>query len=91
MLLRAAKELRVDLRLSWMVGDILDDIEAGHLAGCHTVLIDNGNETKWEFSQARRPDHYAPTLAQAARMIVSVPLRIQERVTPDNRLQRGQP
>ena len=91
MLLRAARELGVDLRLSWMVGDILDDIEAGNLAGCRTVLVDNGNETKWEFSQTRKPDHYAPNVAQAARMIVSVPLRIHERVAPDSRWQGGRP
>ena len=30
-----------------MVGDILDDVEAGRRAGCRTVLLDNGNETEW--------------------------------------------
>jgi len=91
MLLRAAKDLQVELRLSWMVGDILDDVEAGKIAGCRTILIDNGNETQWEFSQTRTPDHYAPTLAQAARMIVSVPFRITERAPADQFSQGGRP
>ena len=44
MLRRAARNHGVDLSRSWMVGDILDDVEAGRAAGCTTVLIDNGNE-----------------------------------------------
>lgn len=47
MLLRAAQEHQIDLRASWMIGDILNDIEAGNRAGCHTILIDNGGETEW--------------------------------------------
>ena len=46
MILRAAEDHAIDLERSWFVGDILDDVEAGRLAGCRTVLIDNGNETR---------------------------------------------
>lgn len=68
---RAAREHDIDLARSWLVGDILDDIEAGHRAGCKGVLIDNGNETEWQISHWRRPDHFASDLLQAARIIVS--------------------
>lgn len=44
MLLRAAGELAIDLRRSWFLGDILDDVEAGNHAGCRTVLVDLGTE-----------------------------------------------
>lgn len=44
LLLQAALELDIDLAHSWMVGDILDDVEAGNLAGCHTVLVDLDTE-----------------------------------------------
>ena len=44
MLLRAARELDVDLEQSWFVGDILDDVEAGNRAQCRTVLVDLGTE-----------------------------------------------
>ncbi|MDF3038034.1 MAG: family hydrolase [Thermomicrobiales bacterium] len=44
MLLRAAAERDIDLPRSWMIGDILDDIEAGNRAGCRTVLVDLGTE-----------------------------------------------
>jgi D-glycero-D-manno-heptose 1,7-bisphosphate phosphatase len=71
MLLRAADEHGIDLAQSWMVGDILNDIEAGRRAGCRTVLVDNGNETEWEMSALRAPDLTAPDLYAAAAMIAA--------------------
>lgn len=72
LILRAAREQRIELRHSWMIGDILDDIEAGRRAGCRTVLIDNGGETEWLWSPLRTPHHWAHDLAQAAQIITSV-------------------
>ena len=56
---RAAREHGIDLAASWMVGDILDDVEAGRRAGCRTVLLDNGNETEWHVTPERVPHHVA--------------------------------
>lgn len=69
MLLRAAHEHGIDLEQSWMIGDILNDVEAGRRAGCRTVLIDNGNETEWQMSPLRTPDLSAPNLYMAALQI----------------------
>ncbi len=71
MLIQAAQEHGIDLTASWMIGDILHDIEAGKRAGCRTVLIDNGNETEWELSDLRTPDLVAPDLYAAAQLIKS--------------------
>ncbi|NEX60371.1 D-glycero-alpha-D-manno-heptose-1,7-bisphosphate 7-phosphatase [Noviherbaspirillum galbum] len=71
MLLRAAKEHGIDLSQSWMIGDILHDVEAGRRAGCRTVLIDNGNETEWKLSPLRTPDAKAADLHEAARFIAA--------------------
>jgi histidinol-phosphate phosphatase family protein len=71
MLLRAASELGLDLGASWLVGDILDDVEAGRRAGCRTVLLDNGHETEWRRGPQRRPDGVAATLDEAARFILT--------------------
>lgn len=68
---RAAHEQAVSLARSWMVGDILDDIEAGRRAGCRTVLVDNGNETEWRTSEKRRPDLVACNLRHAAELILA--------------------
>jgi D-glycero-D-manno-heptose 1,7-bisphosphate phosphatase len=70
LLRRAARRHRVRLECSWMVGDILDDVEAGRRAGCRTVLIDNGNETEWRMSAERKPDRIAADLAHAAALIL---------------------
>jgi D-glycero-D-manno-heptose 1,7-bisphosphate phosphatase len=56
MLLRAARRHGLDLARSWMVGDTLDDVEAGRRAGCRTVLFDSGGETVWRRSPWREPD-----------------------------------
>lgn len=39
MLLDAARALGIDPAQSWMVGDTPRDVEAGHRAGCRTVLL----------------------------------------------------
>lgn len=70
MLLLAAAEHGIDLTQSWMVGDILDDVECGRRAGCRAVLIDNGNETEWQWSEVRTLHLVAPDLAAAAAMII---------------------
>lgn len=66
---RAAREQDVDLAASWMIGDILDDVEAGRRAGCRTVLLDVGNETEWRVSGRRFPHHVVASLRQAAALI----------------------
>jgi D,D-heptose 1,7-bisphosphate phosphatase len=71
LLLRAAREHGIDLRSSWMIGDILHDVEAGNRAGCRTVLIDNGNETEWRLGPRRIPTRMAPDLYAAAVLIAS--------------------
>lgn len=70
MLMRAAREHGLRLSSCWMVGDILDDIEAGRSAGCRTVLLDNGNETEWELTARRVPHNVARDLARAAAQIL---------------------
>lgn len=47
MLLQAAKEHAVNLRKSWMVGDSVYDIVAGHKAGCKTILVANLPESSY--------------------------------------------
>lgn len=71
LLLQASVEHGIDLRASWMIGDILHDVEAGNRAGCRTVLLDNGNETEWRLGPRRVPTRMAPDLYAAAVLIAS--------------------
>ncbi|MGH6647932.1 D-glycero-alpha-D-manno-heptose-1,7-bisphosphate 7-phosphatase [Aquabacterium sp.] len=77
MLRQAASAHHIDLPSSWMIGDILDDVEAGHRAGCRSVLMDVGNETEWRMSPLREPCIKAKTLLEAAEAILAA-----EPVTP---------
>ena len=71
MLLRAVQELALDLKSSWMIGDNLTDVQAGHRAGCRTVLI---GRMKCELchlmeDQATVPDIIASNLVEAFELI----------------------
>ncbi len=68
---RALREHGADAASSWMVGDILDDVEAGRRAGCRTVLVDVGNETEWVDGPMRRPDITVRSLHAAAEAILA--------------------
>lgn len=68
MLLDAAASLNLDLSRSWMVGDRWGDIDAGHAAGCRTILIDWGYE---ERASAHRPDFTVKSFEAAAGIILA--------------------
>jgi D-glycero-D-manno-heptose 1,7-bisphosphate phosphatase len=68
MLVQAARDLDLDLTRSWMVGDILDDIEAGNRAGSRTLLVDLGTESP-PTESIRRPEFIARDTPHALRII----------------------
>jgi histidinol-phosphate phosphatase family protein len=63
---RASAALGADVASSWMVGDILDDVEAGRRAGCRCILLDSGGETEWLRGPAREPHFVARSFAEVA-------------------------
>lgn len=67
----AAHSLDLDLSRSWFVGDILDDVEAGNRAGCHTVLVDLGSEPE-PYSELRRPTAVARNTPHALAIIAAL-------------------
>ncbi|MGN6401211.1 MAG: D-glycero-alpha-D-manno-heptose-1,7-bisphosphate 7-phosphatase [Flavisolibacter sp.] len=69
LILRAARDFKINLSQSWMIGDILNDVEAGKRAGCKTVLLDNGHETEWILNPLRTPDLTANNIKEAALLI----------------------
>lgn len=70
LLRQAAVNHHYDLSRSWMIGDILDDVEAGRRAGCRTILLDVGNETRWRITPLRTPHSRCKDMLEAARLIV---------------------
>ncbi len=71
MILKACEDHDINVATSWMIGDILNDVEAGKTAGCKTVLIDNGNETEWIAGDSRTPTYLATGFLNAASFIVN--------------------
>lgn len=81
MLLRAGRELDIDLGESWMVGDSPRDVEAGQRAGCRTIRIRLKSEEGAEEAAAHRgveahededvqADYTVRNLVDAARVIL---------------------
>lgn len=66
MLLRAARELDLDLARSWMVGDMVSDMLAGHNAGCAgSILVLTGHGKISESEAGAFANHVASDLAAA--------------------------
>jgi D,D-heptose 1,7-bisphosphate phosphatase len=76
MLYYASVSMNIDLARSWMIGDILHDIEAGNRAGCRSILINNGNETEWILNEQRTPCYYASDWQDAASFIIKETTKI---------------
>lgn len=70
MLLRAANDLNLDLTRSWLIGDILDDVEAGNRTGCRTILVDLGTE-QLPSAERRRPAYVAATTVDALQIVLA--------------------
>jgi len=74
MLLKAAKELDLDLSESWLVGDSARDIEAGQRAGCRTVRVrtrpSHHATPGEEESEDVQADYTVRNLVDAARVIL---------------------
>ncbi len=70
---RAARELNLDLRQSFIVGDKPADLKAGDTVGCRTILVRTGYGLESENELAGgefQPDHIADDLLEAARWIL---------------------
>lgn len=68
MLLSAARELGIDVSRSFMVGDRWRDIDAGHAAGCRTVLVGEGYQEQLKTA----PDFCVDDLLHATDVILGL-------------------
>lgn len=72
LILRAADELGLSPRLSFMVGDSQSDVEAGRRAGCRTVLISEteGGENNSRSERGSSADFAATDVLEAVHWIL---------------------
>jgi D-glycero-D-manno-heptose 1,7-bisphosphate phosphatase len=74
MLLKAGEEMGIDLGSSYVVGDTIKDVEAGHRVGATTVLVTTGygkgeielHSAGWKLL----PHHVVPDLLDAVLWIL---------------------
>jgi histidinol-phosphate phosphatase family protein len=72
MLLRAAREMGLDLARSWMVGDSDRDLLAGRSAGCRgCILVRSGHDVAAALALLQDGDAVVADLAAAARLILA--------------------
>jgi D-glycero-D-manno-heptose 1,7-bisphosphate phosphatase len=69
MLKQAAKDFRLTLPVSFMIGDKTSDVAAGQAAGCKSVLLLTGKAGKEDGALATSPDHISQDLIAAAEWV----------------------
>ena len=74
MLLQAAREQHLDLTQCYAIGDTPRDIQAGHAAGCRTILALTGHTQTFDASDfpLPHPDYVVPDLAAAVESILQL-------------------
>lgn len=77
MLLQAAKEYNLNLSASFMIGDRVSDIIAGHRAGCTTILVETGMHQAQpivsdEMDLSVKPAYVCADLYEASRLILNL-------------------
>ena len=74
LLLTAATDLGIDLGRSYMIGDGMTDIAAGHWAATKTILVSSRKCYLCAALEERqlRPDFVVESLAQAARLVQAI-------------------
>lgn len=70
MLFNAAEKHDIDLARSWMIGDRWRDVEAGHAAGCRTILVDYDYPAE---PRPKRPDAVVRSLSEAVPVVLGKP------------------
>jgi D-glycero-D-manno-heptose 1,7-bisphosphate phosphatase len=69
MILKAAKEMDIDLSQSWMVGDSYRDIAAGKAANCRTILLNFALDQTYRKPQDPVPDKEAVNIKEVVNII----------------------
>jgi len=71
MLQRAAEEMDIDLKASYMIGDKLIDVESGHGAGCRSVLVLTGSAGESQERGKEQADFVAEHVGAAADWVLA--------------------
>jgi histidinol-phosphate phosphatase family protein len=73
MLVEAGKKYNIDPERSWMIGDMITDIQAGKAYGSRTIQIKAGNKADTKKSETvdnTEPDYIVKNLTEAVEIII---------------------
>jgi len=70
MLLQAARDLQIDLLRSYMVGDMMKDVQTGQRVGAKGILVETGYGSAEKLNTPPHPDYTAATLLDAVSWIL---------------------
>lgn len=70
MLFQASRDLHIDLSRSYMVGDMMKDVQAGKKAGTKGILVRTGYGISEKIDESLLPDYVAPDLLAAVDWII---------------------
>lgn len=71
LLLKAARDFAFNPKKSYLVGDKISDIEAGHRLGCTTIIINTG-ENRGNSMGQNRADYTVSDLSEAVDLILQI-------------------
>ncbi|OFZ20230.1 MAG: hypothetical protein A2Z20_00545 [Bdellovibrionales bacterium RBG_16_40_8] len=80
MLLQATEEFNIDLGQSWMIGDRMIDVEAGHRAGTRSILLTTSIHKDDNLQQHASPEGSFSSVAE------SVPFILQHTTSSDENI-----
>jgi len=80
LILEASKELEIDLKRSFLVGDSLVDVKAGRAAGCRTILISHMTDflNRMMEKEDAFPDHMVGSFKDVPRLLQTLELATQQ-------------
>lgn len=70
MILKGVNDYNVDIKRSWMIGDRMVDVEAGHRAGAKTIMV-GSREKSADFPELRPPTATFPNIIDAVPFMLS--------------------
>ena len=72
MIEKAVREIGIDLKNSFVIGDKISDIEAGYRTGCRTILLANKGSSKGGEETNLTPDYVVADLHEAVKLLVKL-------------------
>ena len=79
----AVEDFKLDFRSSYLIGDMITDIEMGHKVGCMTIMVKTGkglSQLAYQVHWKIKPDYIALDLSEAVDLILKLDSAKKDRI-----------